>query len=210
MPRWERWAALAGLVYVVLFVAAFSLGIEVGRSDREILEHYADSSARAKEVVAFFLIAAAALVFVLFASGLRSAIARAEEGTRPLAALAWAGAVGYAVLTLAGNAVSRAPAFAAMEDDFELDPDTRRLFEDAGLLLLASGAFAAILLVAAVSVAALRYGILPRWLGWIGFPLAALFVLAVAFLGFLALFVWVLAVSAALALRRPPSRAGPS
>jgi uncharacterized membrane protein YdbT with pleckstrin-like domain len=101
-------------------------------------------------------------------------------------------------LTLAGNAVSRAPAFAAMDDEFQLDANTRRLFENAGLLLLASGALAAILLVVAVSVAVLRYGVLPRWLGWAGFPAAALLVLAVSFLGFLVLFVWVLAVSATL------------
>jgi hypothetical protein len=200
--RWERWAALAGFVYVVLFVVAFSLGIEVGPSDREILEHYEDSSARAKEVAAFFCIAGAALVFLVFASGLRRLVATAEPATGQLGALAWAGATGYAVLTLAGNAISRAPAFAAMEDDFRLDPNTRRLLEDAGLLLLASGAIAAILLVAGVSLAALRYGILPRWLGWAGFPMAALFVTAVGFLGFLVLFVWVLAVSLTLALRR--------
>jgi hypothetical protein len=200
--RWERWAALAGLAYVVLYVVAFSLGIEVGPSDREILEHYADESARAKEIVAFFLIAGAALAFLLFASGLRGAIARAETDIRPLTAIAWAGAVGYTVLTLAGNAVSRSPAFASIDSDFRLDPDSRRLIEDAGLLLFASGAIAAMLLVVAVSLAALRYGLLPRWLGWAGFAIAALLPLAVAFLGFLALIAWVLAVSAALALAK--------
>jgi hypothetical protein len=200
--RWERWAAVAGLAYVVLYVGAFSLGIEVGPSDREILEHYADESARTKEIVAFFLIAAAALAFLLFASGLRGSISRAEIDVRPLTAIAWAGAVGYTVLTLAGNAVSRSPAFASTDSDFQLDPNTRRLVEDAGLLLLASGAIAAMLLVVAVSVAALRYRVLPRWLGWAGFAVAALLPLAVAFLGFLILFVWVLAVSAALALSK--------
>lgn len=190
-----RAAALAGLAYVVLYVAAFTLGIEVGPTDREILEHYADSGARAKEAVAFFLIAAAALAFVLFAAGLRSRIAPPILG-----AVAWAGAVGYAVLTLAGNAVSRAPAFASMEDDFALDPNTRRLLEDAGLLLLASGAIAAMLLVGAVAVAALRLGAFPRWLGWTSVVAAPLLPLAVAFVGFLVLFVWVLAASVALAL----------
>jgi hypothetical protein len=34
--RGERWAALAGLAFVVLYVTAFTLGIEVGASDREI------------------------------------------------------------------------------------------------------------------------------------------------------------------------------
>jgi hypothetical protein len=209
--KWERWAALAGLAFVIFYVAAFSLGIEVGESDRDILDYYADSGNRTNEVVAFFLIAGAALAFVVFASGLRNLIARAEQGTAPLAALAWAGGVACAVLILAGNAVSRATAFAAMESTFQLDPNTRRLVEDVGFLLFVSGALAAILLVVAVSVAALRHSVLPRWLGWAGFPVAALLPLAIGFVGFLIFIVWILAVSAALALRRAvatPERTG--
>jgi len=210
---WERLAALAGIGYVVLFIAAFALGIEVGPSDREILDHYGDSGSRAKEVVAFFLLAAAALAFVVFAGALRSLIARVDQEPSIVAALAWAGGIAGAVLMLAGNAVSRATAFAAMEDDFQLDPNTRRLFEDAGLLLLASGVIAATLLLGAVSVSALRHGVLPRWLGWAGFPAALLLPTAVSFLGFLVLAAWVLAVSAVLAVRRapvPPPRTLPS
>jgi hypothetical protein len=203
--RWERLAALAGVAFVALYVAAFALGIEVGKSDREILDYYADSGNRAKEVVAFFLIAAAALAFLLFASSLRSLIARAEQETAMLANLAWAGGTACAVLVLAGNAVSRATAFAAMSDDFQLDPNTRRLVEDVGFLLFVSGALAAILLVVAASLAALRHGLLPRWLGWAGFPAAALLPLAIGFVGFLVLALWMLAVSAALALRRIPA-----
>jgi len=88
---WERLAAQAGLSFVVLYVVAFSLGIEVGDSDREILAYYANSGHRAKEIVAFFLIAGAALALVVFATALRSLIARAEQETAMLAALAWAG-----------------------------------------------------------------------------------------------------------------------
>jgi hypothetical protein len=33
---WERWAGLAGLGFVVLYVAAFALGIEVGDTDADI------------------------------------------------------------------------------------------------------------------------------------------------------------------------------
>jgi hypothetical protein len=54
------------------------------------------------------------LAFVVFASGLRSLIAKAEPEPAPLAALAWAGGLACSVLVLAGNAVSRATAFAAM------------------------------------------------------------------------------------------------
>jgi hypothetical protein len=204
---WERLAALAGVAFVALYVAAFGLGIEVGASDREILDHYADSGNRAKEVVAFFLIAAAALAFIVFAASLRSLIARAEQESAMLAALAWAGGTACAVLVLAGNAVSRATAFAAMSDEFQLDPDARRLVEDIGFLLFVSGALAAILLVVAVSLATIRHRLLPRWLGWAGFPAAALLPLAIGFIGFLVLAVWMLAVSAALALRRTSATA---
>ena len=76
---WERLAALAGLAFVVLYVAAFALGIEVGDSDREILDYYGDSGNRAKEVVAFFLIAGAALSLAVFATALRSIITRFEH-----------------------------------------------------------------------------------------------------------------------------------
>ena len=91
-----------------------------------------------------------------------------------LAAVAWAGGIACAALILAGNAVSRATAFAAMDEDFQLNLDTRDLFEAAGFLLFVSGALAAILLVVGVSLATLRHGVLPRWLGWAGFVVAAL------------------------------------
>jgi hypothetical protein len=197
-----RWGAIAGIAYLVLYVAAFAMGIEVGHTDEEIREHYADSGARAKEVVAFFLIAGAALAFVLFASGLRALIARVEEAPRTLTALAWAGGIGYAILALAGNAVSRAPAFTAMDTDVAFDVGSRRALEDAGLLLFASGAIMAGLLVVGASLAGLRFGLLPRWLAWTGFPAVALLPLAVGFVGFLVLWLWVLLVSITLLARR--------
>jgi hypothetical protein len=203
----ERWSAVCGVAFVASYLVAFSLGIEVGPTDREILDYYADAGHRTREAVAFFLIAAGVLAFVVFAAGLRLLILRAEPEPAPLAAVAWAGAIVCATLLLAGNAVSRAAAFAATSDDFRLDPNTRRLVEDAGLLLLASGAIAAILLVVPVSLAVLRHGVLPRWLGWAGFPAAALLTLGISFLGFVVLWLWVLAVSGAIAFRRAPAPA---
>jgi len=108
--------------------------------------------------------------------------------------------------------VSRATAYTALDNKFQLDPNTRRLFEDTGFLLFASAVLAAILLVAAVSLAALRHGVLPRWLGWAGLPAAALLTLGIVFVGFLVFAAWILTASAALALRRSTitaAQAGP-
>jgi hypothetical protein len=131
----ERWAGLAGLGFVVAYVAAFAMGIEVGPTDRDILDYYADSTSRAREVVAFFLIAVAALCLVLFALGVRGVVDRAGPAVSTAARVAFAGGLAASVLILAGDALSRATAFAAMEAEFKLEPDTRRLFETAGFLL---------------------------------------------------------------------------
>ena len=197
---WERLAAFAGVSFVVFYIVAFSLGIEVGRGEREILDYYGDSGHRTREAVAFLLLAGAGLDLLVFATALRAVIARTEPAPAVLSSLAWVGGAVGAALLMAGNSISRATAFAAMDDEFRVVPDTRNTFEDAGFLLFWSGSIAAILLVLAVSLAALRYGVLPRWLGWAGLPAAAL--LTLAFLGFLVFGIWLLAVSVALVVRR--------
>lgn len=198
---WERWAGVAGIAFVVLYVVGFAVGGEPPDTDAAIAARYADSGERALELTAFFLIAAAALAFVLFVSGVRSLLARSEGQQRTLAALAYAGGVVCAALVLVGNAASRTTAFAADDEFFTLDPDTQRIFESAGFLLFVSAAFAAILLVVAVAVGALRYGVLPRWLGWAGIVVAILLPSAFVFVGFLILLAWVFAVAVTLAAR---------
>ena len=48
------------------------------------------------------------------------------------------------------------------------------------------------------------------WLGWAGFPAAALLPLAIGLVGFLVFIAWLLAVSAALAFRRSPEKTAPA
>jgi hypothetical protein len=197
---WERWAALGGCAFAALYIVAFTTtGIDFDdTTDRAVLAHYASSSARTKEMVAFFLISAAALSLVVFGNGLRTAISRGTDRSCPLAALAWAGTTGCATLILAGNALSRATALAAMDDNFVLNPSTRKLFENAGYLLFVSGTLAGILLVAAVAIAAFRRRTFSRRVGWVSVVAALLLPLAIIFVGFLVFLVWVVAVSVSL------------
>src|SRR5438105_8487219 len=108
----DRWAALGGLAFVVLYVVAFAgMDLEaVGKTDHSIRTYYASHGHRVKEAIAFFLICGAALSLLVFANGLRGRIAAAEpRGT--LAPLAWGGAIAAAALILAGDAISRATSF---------------------------------------------------------------------------------------------------
>jgi hypothetical protein len=198
----ERWTPWAGFTFIVLYIAALASGIDdIGSSDHEILSYYADGGNRVKQIIAFFLICVAVLSLVGFAAGLRSRIASLEGSPAALAAFVWGGGISCATLLLAGNAVSRATAVAAYDERFRLDPNAWRLVDEVGSLLFVSGALAAIPLVAGVSRAAIRYGALPSWLGRTGYAAAALLPLAFVFIGFLALFLWVFAVSVTLAPR---------
>jgi hypothetical protein len=55
--------------------------------------------------------------------------------------------------------------------------------------------FAAIAMIDATSVAALRTGILPRWFAWLGFVCAVVLLFAVVFLPMIALPIWLLCAS---------------
>ena len=117
----------------------------------------------------------AALALIVFAAALRNIIVRAERVRSTLASLALAGGIAGGTLILAGNALSRATALASTDEEFVLD--------------------------FAVSIAALRLRVLPRWLGWTGFVVAVLLPLGIVFVGFLVFAAWLIAASIALAVR---------
>jgi hypothetical protein len=59
------------------------------------------------------------------------------------------------------------------------------------------------LLVTATSAAARRTGLLPQWLAWLGFVVAASMITSFTFIPFLAFLAWLLLVGLILAARRP-------
>jgi len=127
---------------------------------------------------------------------------RVEGSPQTLAALTWAGGTACATIVLVGDAISRAPAFASLDDKFRLDPNTARLLNDTGFLIYVTAALVGMVLVAAFSLAVLRFRVMPRWFGWAGFVVTALLPLAIGFVGFLVFALWVLGVSTGLAVTR--------
>jgi MFS family permease len=95
--RWERWAPLSGVVFVVLCVAGFAIGVsgapEGSDSDQEFLSYYADSANRAKEITAFFLFVVAALFLICFVGALRNRLRSVESEPKGLSALAFGAGV---------------------------------------------------------------------------------------------------------------------
>lgn len=196
--RWERWSALAGVLFVVLLVIGVAMSGDTGDTPDKVRAYYEEGGNRAKEIAAYFLIAAAGLAFVSFLGTLREMLVRAEGGPGTLSALVFGPGVAFVSLLLAGSAVSRAPAALAETADFTLDPNTAEMFDAAGYLTIVAGMMIASVLVLSASTAALRTGVLPAWLGWAGLIIAVAMLFSIFFVPILAFLAWVLAVSLVL------------
>ena len=193
--RWERWSAVAGVLFVALFVIALALSGNTGDNPSEVSEWYADNGNQTKQLVAWFLYIASALAFLSFLGTLRDMLVRAEGGPGTLSALVFGPGIVFAALYAASVSFFAAPAALADDSDFKLDPNTAQMFNNAGYLTLVAGVMVASILVLSASTAALRTGILPSWLGWIGLVVAVIMLFAIFFIPILVFVAWVLVVS---------------
>jgi magnesium-transporting ATPase (P-type) len=193
--RWERWSALAGVLFVALFAVALALSGNTGDNPSEVQQWYADDANQTKQIVAWFLYVGSALAFLSFLGTLRDMLVRAEGGPGTLSALVFGPGLVFAALYVAGVSLFAAPASLADDSDFKLDPNTAQLFNNAGYFLLVGGVMVASILVLSTSTAALRTGILPAWLGWAGLIVAVAMIFAIFFLPILVFAAWVLVVS---------------
>jgi magnesium-transporting ATPase (P-type) len=193
--RWERWSALAGVLFVALFAIALALSGNTGGGPDEVTKWYADDGNQTKSFVAWFFYVGSAIAFLSFLGTLRDMLVRAEAGPGTLSALVFGPGVAFTALYDAAVSLFAAPAALANDSDFKLDPNTAEVFSNAGYLTLVSGVMVASIVVLATSTAALRTGVLPAWLGWIGLVVAVIMLFAVFFVPILVFMAWVLVVS---------------
>jgi hypothetical protein len=193
----ERWAPLAGIVFVVLAVISFILSNDSPDSDDslvKVVKYWSDHDS--KEIASSILGTYAALFFVWFMASVRTAIARVEGGTGRLAALTFGGGVFAAVGITVGNSFE----FAAAESVGDVPPTVTQtlsvIYSDLfftivvgfGLFLLASG------------LAAIRYGWLPAWAGWVTLVLGVISFTPIGFVAVLLSVVWILVISIVLVM----------
>jgi hypothetical protein len=193
--RWERWSAVAGVLFVALFAIALGLSGNTGDNPSEVQAWYAEDGNRTRQIVAFFLFVGAALAFLSFLGTLRDMLMRAEGGPGTLSALVFGPGVTFATLLVAGNAFFTAPVALADDSDFTLDPNTAQTFDNAGYITIVGGTMIASILVLSASTAALRTGVLPAWLGWVGLVVAVAMLFSIFLVPILVFLAWVLVVS---------------
>ena len=198
-PRaYERWAALGGLVYVVLFVvgAILSFGGQPDTDEPEkMIRYFSDAGHRDRLHFGWLLIVISVFFFLWFVGALRRLTLR-YAGDGVLATVVSAGGAAYAATTLVGIALE--DAIKTMSDDTYRDtvyPELIHAADDAGYVIHASGGAALGALIVAVSLAALGARAIPTWLGWLSILCGLLAIVSVFFFPFFVIAIWLVVAS---------------
>jgi hypothetical protein len=212
--RFERWAPIGGIAFVVLMVVGSILIGDVPAPDasqQEVTDYLSDGSNHVRNMVGAYLWVVGALAFLWFLTRLRTDLRRAEGGTGALSNLAFGAGVAFAAVWMVSAAVTAAVAYAVeLRDAPVTDPDLVRVLPTTGRLLLLLGAgFAGLLLVLAASVVILRTGVFPRWLAWLGIVAATVLLFDVVYRNILPFWLWVFIVSSVMLMRRETTASTP-
>jgi hypothetical protein len=207
-PRVQKWGAVAGLGFSVLFVLRFLAFLDTPDNDAptsEWLEYFQDSGNRALSIAGAYVMVFSALAFLCFVWALRARLRSAESDGLALSTLVFGSGVAFVTMLLASSAaMATVPAGIEFGDVPVVDGEFARQMEQLGFsFLLLCGLFVVGVAIAATSASALRSGVLPRWLAISGFVVAAVVgLLGVFFIPMILLVLWVLTVSIVM-LRQP-------
>jgi hypothetical protein len=182
MSRIERFAPLSAFLVTVFIVAAFILLGEtpsIGDSAHKVATLYKDNDT--ETFVSSALVSLGAIALVWFAASLRAHIRRREGEPGRVASLTFAAAILIAagitifagIEATAADAASDLPASAIQ---------TINAFDNDMFFTLAAGS---LLMFASLAVAIFRYGVFPKWLGWVSVVLAVASVTPAGFFAFL-------------------------
>jgi hypothetical protein len=211
---WERWGPLAGIAFVVLFIAGFFL-LNIPTADDsvgKVVSFYNDSGDRAQLIISSYLLWLAGLFFFWFVASLRARLIAVEGMPGRLTSIAFGGGLVFIALLMAGAAcfASIAGDITFGGDDFDGVKGTflvgARFIPELGFpLILIGGAFAAIAMLDAVSLLIVRTGFLPKWIGYFGFVAAVGLLFAGFFIPIVLFLLWVIFASVAMWRTAPPA-----
>jgi hypothetical protein len=207
-----RWAALGGVLYVVLFVIGtillFDGAPDSDASPARVIAYYRDSGHRDKIMFGWLIAGLGIFFFLWFLASLRQAVRRVEGGDGFLTALTTIGGVIYAALAFAAIALN--VGVRTMSDDtykHTVYPGLIHAANDASYVMHATGGAGAAAMIIAATLAFMRAGAIPKWSGWVGIVLGVLALASIIFFPQAAIGIWLLAVSIWLFVRSPRDNA---
>src|SRR5436309_15766514 len=168
-----RWAALGGILYVVLFIVGtilmFSGEPDSDASPAKAIAYYSDSGHRDRIQLGWLVAGLGIFSFLWFLSSLRRTVRRHEGEDGFLTALTTIGGAVYA--TLAFGALAINTGIRTMSDDtyhHTVYPGVIHAADDASYIMHATGGAGASAMIIAASLAFMRSGVIRPWAGWLG------------------------------------------
>jgi hypothetical protein len=203
----ERLLPLTGVLFVVLLIASFAIAGEPPEADEpvaEIVEHYVDND---DAIWASTLIGGlAALSLLFFGAYLRKLFAAAE---RPDGGVLSALVLTATAIIAVGAGIDLTISVALVEAAEDVDPVAVQALQalwDNDFVPIAIGI---VLLLLSSGLSIVKYGALPKWLGWVAIVLAIIGMTPIGFFAFPAGGIWVIVVSILLAVRAGRTAASP-
>jgi hypothetical protein len=210
-----RYAALGGILYVVLFIIGtillFSGEPDSDAPPAKVIAWYSDSGHRDRIGIGWVVAGLGIFFFLWFLSSLRRTVRRLEGEDGFLTALTTIGGSVYATLAFAAIAVNMG--IRTMSDDtyrHTVYPGLIHAADDAGYILHATGGAGASAMIIAASLAALRAAAVPKWAGWLGVVAGILAIASILFFTQAAIAIWILVVSGGMFVRGARDRETPA
>ena len=167
---WERTGAATGIVFVVLFLIAFALDLHdfpdpgLVRADEIVMFIEAH---RSRLGLVAILYAVSWTAFLWFMGSLRSGLAVVEPSRR-LSSIAFGAGIVIVALSLVMSGLRAEIVLADFTTEVDAAVTARWTLYDASGGLFAITPFPRAVILGSASLAILRFGGLPRWLGWVG------------------------------------------
>ena len=209
MPRSRDWLGpLTGVAFVAVLIAVFALigdGQDATKkSAQEIVNHYKDN--KDQEFIGGILSGLAGVLFLFFAGWLRKVLREAEGPGGVLSAVAFAGAIVFAV----GGAIGGTLHIVLADTADDISPVAVQAINAIDWDYFIPFAVGMTTLLIASGLSVIRHGALPKWLGWVALVIGVASYTPAGFFGFLAGIAWVLVVSIMLSMRMRAASAAPS
>jgi hypothetical protein len=201
--RWERFAPLAGIVAVVLWVVGVIVEESTDYSDKdtpqEILAVFQGDTNTL--IAAGIIFAFGAVFFIWFLGSLRAALYSAENGVGRLSSIAYGSGMLAALCLL----LQVAPTLQGAVDEDDLSADTAQSLQSMGEAFFFGTELTLLAMFAAVGLLILRTRVLPIWLGWVSLAVAVLLaIIPIGWAGVVWAFpLWTIVMSVLLYLRAP-------
>jgi hypothetical protein len=203
----ERYAPLAGIVFVILIVVAAIIGGETPDTDDStlsVVRWWQDNDT--SQIWANVIAGWSTIFLVWFAGSLRVALRRTEGEPGRLSVVSFGGAL----LMAAGLLCFASFGFAAADVADDVPNVAPAVIQTLSILstdfFLLVGAGTALFMIG-TGVAVVRFGALPTWMGYVAVILGIAAVTPAGFFAFLASGIWILIASVLLYQRGQPSAA---